>query len=382
MKAYLDWNATAPMLAEAQAAVQRAQQQAWGNPASVHAAGRRARRELEDAREAIAEVLGRSAHDLFFTSGGTEANNLALRALARGAALVVCSRMEHPSVTRVVEDLEAAGTTVCWVQPEADGVLPRGAFERALADAAPGALVCLQAVNHETGAIQPVAEVVELAHRYGARVHVDAVQAVGRLEPGVWRAADTVALTAHKLRGPQGIGAISVGGCTTLTPLMLGGSQEYGVRPGTQSAALAAGFAVAAQWAKTAGPSYDAVRVLRERLEQSLVELGAVINGGARRVGHVSNVSFPGLRGDEIVAALDAEGVCAASGSACASGSAELSPVVASMAGEVRARGAIRLSLGDTTTSDEIELATAALRRVLARARGMDEVLLEVSPHA
>lgn len=371
MTVYLDWNATAPPLDDALAAMHEAGRAGWGNASSVHSVGRRAHAYIEDAREAIAQLCERSPRDVFLTSGGTEANNLAIRSLAQGAALIVASRIEHPSVVRVVEAIGTEGIPVCWLDPDPEGCVRVEAIERALATCSEPAraVVCLQAANHETGVLQPVKEAIELVQRSGARIHVDAVQAFGKVAASVWREADTVSVAAHKIRGPKGIGALVAGPCAGLRPLLLGGGQEYGIRPGTGSAALAAGFRIAAEWAIRANCDYDALRPLRDRLEKCLLALGGVVNGGQKRLPHVTNVSFLDLRGDEIVAGLDIEGVCVSSGSACSSGAAEMSPVIAAMVGEERARGAVRASLGDTTSEADIELAMGAWGRVIGRAR-------------
>jgi cysteine desulfurase len=378
---YLDWNATAPPLDEALAAMDEAGRVGGGNPSSVHSVGRRALAHVEDAREAIGRLCERSPRDVFLTSGGTEANNLAIRSLAQGASLIIASRLEHPSVVRVVEALGVAGTPVCWIEPDADGLVQLESIDRGLATCRDPAraLVCLQAANHETGVLQPVQDAIELVQRAGARIHVDAVQAFGKMSARAWREADTISVAAHKIRGPKGIGAVVAGPCAGLQPLLLGGGQEYGIRPGTSSAALAAGFRIAAEWAIRSNCDYDAIRPLRDRLEKCLVALGGVVNGSRNRLPHVTNVSFLDLRGDELVAGLDIEGVCVSSGSACSSGASEMSPVIAAMGGETRARGAVRTSLGDTTSEEEIEFAIGAWNRVIGRAR-VDEALLEADP--
>jgi cysteine desulfurase len=368
VRVYLDWNATAPALPAALDAMAAAHRDAWGNPSSVHETGRRARACVEDARESVARLAGASPHDVTFTSGGTEANNIAVRSLVNG--FVVASRIEHPSVVRVVEQLQIEGADVVWVEPEASGAVSVASIQKALAGCKrpADACVCLQAVNHETGVMQPVADAIEAVHAAGARIHVDAVQAVGKLDPGFWRGADTVSIAAHKIGGPKGIGAVVCGPCVVLRPLLAGGGQEYGIRPGTLSAPLAAGFRIAAEWAIGAEPIYVAIRPLRDRLEQTLIALGGRVNGGPTRVPHVCNVSFEAA-GDELAAALDLEGVCVSSGSACSSGASEMSPVVAAMAGDLRARGAVRASLGPTTTAAEITYAEEAWGRVLHRVR-------------
>lgn len=375
---YLDWNATTPPHPEVLAAMLRAWEQGWANPASVHGPGRRARAHVDRAREAVAALAGApfEARDVVLTSGGTEANNLALAHVfgAPGGALVT-SRIEHPSIVRAAEVLADRGVVVAWVAPEASGrIAPEAVAEvidrtRATAEVR---LVTVQAVNHETGVVQPVAEIAAVAHARGARLHVDAVQAMGRLDPEAWRGADLLAVAAHKLRGPKGIGALIPRPGIALRPLLFGGAQERGLRPGTQDAAAAAGFAVAADRAVEGPRRYAAVAPLRSHLEQGLLRLAPwsppIHNGEGARAPHVINLSWPGWRGDELCAALDLEGVAVSSGSACAAGTAEPSPVLWAMVGEARAASAVRVSLGEETTLADVDEALVRWARVVARA--------------
>lgn len=362
--AYLDWNATTPPLEAVITAMADVARTAWGNPASVHGSGRTARDVVETAREAVAQLVGASARDVIFTSGGTEANNLALHQ----APALVTSRLEHPSVTRVAEALEAAGRPVMWLPVPPSGRLSVASVEQALG-ALPeraGAVVAVAAANHETGVLQPIAEIAEIAQVLGARLHVDAVQAIGKVPVSDLSRADTFALAAHKMRGPKGIGALIHRPERAPKPLLVGGSQERGRRPGTVDPVAAAGFRVAAEWAAGATARAVGLAALRDRAEQALVSLGAIANGSeAERLPHVTNVSFPGRAGDELVAALDLLGVAVSSGSACSAGTTEPSKVITAMLGVERARGAVRISLGDATTGQELELALAAFERAL-----------------
>lgn len=367
---YFDWNATTPPLPEVLDAVHRTASETWANPASVHRPGQLARAELDRARGAIAALVGGHARDVLLTSGGTEANNLALRS-ARGT--IVLSRLEHPSVVRVAEALEREGTRVAWLEPGADGRVSPECLAARLAELSEVALVSLQAVNHETGVIQPLHEVAKLARAAGARVHCDAVQAVGRLPREHWAAADFVTVAAHKLRGPKGIGALVTRPGVEVRPVLRGGDQERGLRPGTQDAALAAGFRVAAEHAIEGPRRYERLGALRDRLEAELIALGVRVgvtverNGTAQRASHVTNLSFGGWRGPELCAALDLEGIAFSSGSACSAGTAEPSAVIRAMLGEGRARSAVRFSLGELTTEADVGCALAAFARVFAR---------------
>jgi cysteine desulfurase len=255
---------------------------------------------------------------------------------------------------------------VRWLPVPASGRLEAAAVESALVGLPAGTVVALGAANHETGVIQPLVEVARVVAAAGARLHVDAVQAVGKLPKDALAGADTIAVAAHKLRGPKGIGALVHRPERAPKPLLRGGSQERGRRPGTVDPAAAAGFRVAAAWAARSLAERVRLAELRDGFEAELVRRGALVNGGeAPRVGHVCNVSFPGRAGDELVAALDLLGVAVSSGSACSAGTTEPSKVIAAMLGVERARGAVRVSLGDLTTAEELRLALAAFERAL-----------------
>lgn len=371
---YLDWNATAPLAPEVREAMTSAMGSGWANPASVHEAGRRARSFVEDARQAIAELAAVDVRDVVLTSGGTEANNLALRAPFHGSGVLVIGATEHPSALKTARALATEGVTVVEVQPSERGVIEVAAIAAALeAHAGQVRLVSVQAVNHETGVIQPSRAIAQLARDAGALVHCDAVQAAGRLPEELWRGADLVTLAAHKLRGPKGVGAVASLCGVKLQPLLRGGDQERGVRPGTQDPIACAGFAVAARRALAGDARYAPIEALRDRLEAGLLRERSpggppIVNGTAPRAPHVSNLSFPGWLGPELCAALDLEGVCVSSGSACSAGTADPSPVLSAMVGLERARSAVRLSLGEDTTELEVVEALAAFHRVLARA--------------
>jgi cysteine desulfurase len=362
---YLDWNATAPPHPLVLEAMHAARANAWGNPASSHGTGRRARAVLDDARAVVGELCARDPRDVLFTSGGTEANNLALA----GAPALVTSRLEHPSVTRVAEARESEGGQVRWLPVGELGRIEPEAVERALADMPEGAVVAVAAVNHETGVIQPVAAIAEVAQRARARLHVDAVQAAGRLPEELWRFGDSIAVTAHKLRGPKGIGALAVRPGLVPYPVLRGGSQERGLRPGTVDAVAAAGFAAAARRRDESVLRYAALATLRDEIERTLHGFAQVNGAGATRAPHVASLAFAGLRGDELAAALDLEGVRTSSGSACTAGTSEPSAVITAMHGRERALGTLRLSLGEATTAGEVSEFLRVLARILARPR-------------
>ncbi len=369
-RVYLDWNATTPPLPEVLEAMARASREAWGNPSSVHAPGRVARAFVEDAREAVARLAQCDPRDVVLTSGGTEANNLALRsAFAGRAGTLVTSRLEHPSVTRVAEALEREGRArLHWARVLADGTIDLDDVERALSEG-DVRLVTLQAVNPETGVVQPVVRLLEMARRAAARVHVDAVQAFGRSHD-VAAEADTRSLAGHKFRGPKSIGALLVRPGIDVVPVLVGGSQERGVRPGTTDAIAAAGLGAAARHALGSPARWRSLKPLRDDLEAGLLPLvrGSRINGAAApRMPHVANIAFPGWLGPELVAALDLEGVAVSAGSACSAGTAEPSPVLVAMGDLEAAATSVRFSLGEETRSGDIVLALEAARRVFAR---------------
>jgi cysteine desulfurase len=345
--------------------MRRAALETWGNPASVHAVGQRARAVVEAAREAVAELAGVETRDVLFCSSGTEANNLALG----HAGALVTSRIEHPSVVRVAESLEAAGKPVVWLPVPASGRIEPRDVDHALERVPSSAVVALMTANHETGVIQPVEECAAIARRHGARLHSDAVQAVGKLEATAFRAADSVALAAHKVRGPKGIGVLAWRGGPAPRPILLGGPQERGLRPGTVDPIAAAGLAVAVRRAAQGPATYAALAPLRDRIERALARYGSVNGSDAPRLPHVTNVSVVGWRGDELVAALDLAGVRVSSGAACSAGTTEPSRVIAAMLGAERGTSALRVSLGDETTHEEIERAIAIIERVLAAHR-------------
>lgn len=349
--AYFDWNATAELRPEAKAAVGGALN-VTGNPSSVHASGRAARRIVESAREQVAALVGVAARDVVFTSGGTEANMLALSP-ALGDTLLV-SAIEHPSVRSggrfaAVEEFPVT----------ANGLVDLAALERLLAGRL-RPLVSLMLANNETGAVQPVAEVAALVHAAGGLLHVDAVQGPGRIAcdfPAL--GADLMTLSSHKIGGPQGVGALVRREGLPLDPQIRGGGQERGARAGTENVAGFAGFGAAAEAAQQ-GWSREATRMaaLRDRFEAGIKAIApqAVIFGTeAPRLPNTTLYSVPGMKAETAVIAFDLEGVAVSSGAACSSGKVSASHVLAAMGVPAElAGGAVRVSLGYTTTDGEV----------------------------
>ena len=380
-RVYLDWNATTPPLAEVLDAMRDVAGRTWANPSSIHADGRAARAVVEDARAAVARLAHADPRDVVLTSGGTEANNIALRSAFPAAPATVAppwlftSRLEHPSVTRVAEALEREGRArVRWLRVAESGVVDLADLERAFTESGGAvALVAAQAVNHETGIVQPLREVIALAHAAGARVHVDAVQAWGKVDTSAIADADSASLAAHKIRGPKGIGALVARAGSRLVPVLLGGAQEKGLRPGTIDPVLAAGMGVAARNALGGDVRYARIAARRDALESAVMALRSgdraprVAGNPSRRAPHVSLLVWPGWAGAELVAALDLEGLSVSSGAACSAGTVEPSPVIAAMLGDRDAASGVRASLGPETTDDDIARAMAAFRAVIGR---------------
>ncbi|MGE0326641.1 MAG: cysteine desulfurase family protein [Polyangiaceae bacterium] len=363
---YLDWNATTPPADSVLAAMEAARSHAWANPSSVHSAGRAARRLIEDTRERLAALLELHARDVVLTGGGTEANNLAL-AQAPGLAL---SRLEHPSVVRVAEALAAAGRPVVWLPVSRQGQIEVEAVPELCRDLPGGSWLAAMFVNHETGVVQPLEKLAIAAHALGLKVHTDAVQALGKLDLGPLIHADSISVAAHKLRGPKGVGALCLradqqGVVPVPRPVLRGGSQERGFRPGTQDALAMAGFGAALERLSKHRADLEGVRALRDRLETALVGWGEVSGAGAPRAPHVSNLRFRGWRGDELVAALDLEGICVSAGSACSAGTLEPSPVLAAMLDPDAAVRGVRFSLGEDTASEDIERVIQVLKQLV-----------------
>ncbi len=344
---------------------------AWANPSSIHGDGRKARAVIEDARASVAALTGVDPRDVTFTGGGTEANNLALRTLGAGGTIVT-SKLEHPSVARVAEALEHEGKArVRWLRVLPEGIIDLDDLDRALAEG-PVALVTIQAVNHETGVLQPVGETIGRAHRANARVHVDAVQGWGKVK--VTSGWDTASIGPHKIRGPKGIGALVTTPHLKLDPVLVGGAQEKGVRPGTIDASLAAGFGVAARVAIDSPARWTKLSILRDHLETELCAIttkhgrARVAGDPSRRAPHVSDLVWPGWIGAELVAALDLEGVSVSSGAACSAGTVEPSPVLQAMLGDEDAMRGVRISIGEATSEEEIQRAVRSFHAVLSRA--------------
>jgi cysteine desulfurase len=377
---YLDHNATTPLDPEARAAMLPYLGERFGNPSSVHAAGRLARDAVEAARGEVATLLGGRPEEIVFVSGGTEADNLALRAGLRAAVEagraphLVTSPLEHPAVRETAAALGREGVEVSITPVDHHGRIDPADVRRLVR---PGtALVSIQAANHELGTVYPVAAIGAVAHERGALFHCDAVQAAGKVPLDVGAGgADLVSVSAHKLYGPQGAGALYVRRDLRLAPLLAGGHQERGRRPGTENVAALVGFGVAAARARR-DLAPDAARIagLRGRLEAALLALpGAWLNGDADPAGRLPgtlNVGFDGVEGEVCLINLDLAGVCVSTGAACSSGSLDPSPVLLALGQSRRAAAAaVRFSLGRGTTAAEIDEVIGLMPTILERVR-------------
>lgn len=373
---YLDHNATTPLDPAARAAVLEVMGGSQGNPSSIHAEGREAREHVERARRRVAALLAARPDDVVFTSGGTEADALGLHGLyraarARGApARVLIASVEHPAVHGAGESLAALGAELVALPVDRDGRLDPGALDAALAGGA--AVVAIALVNHELGTLQDLPAAAARARSAGALVHCDAVQAAGKvaIDAGAL-GADAVALSAHKIGGPKGVGALWIRPGLDLAPLVPGGHQERERRPGTENVAGIAGLGAAAERAATGDGRAELVALTAE-LERGLLALprARVHGAAAPRAPGTVNVGFEGAPGELVVQALDLAGVAASTGAACTSGTTAASPVLLAL-GLPRARAleGVRFSLGRGSTAAEVQVLLEVLPGILARVR-------------
>ena len=363
---YLDHAATSPLCREAREAMAPYLEERFGNASEPHAYGREARLGLEQARRALCDLLGCDLAQLVFTSGGSEADNQAVFGLAgRPLGRLVVSEIEHPAVRAPAQELERQGFDVCWTGVDREGVVDVGAFREAVREG--DRLAAVMWANNVTGAVQPVAELAAVCAERAVPLHIDAVQAAASL-PVDFRSsgAETMALSAHKMHGPKGVGALIARDPARLRPLIWGGGQERGLRSGTENVAGIVGFAAALAAMRTRTDSRGA---LRDRLERSLPELRAVSSGVARLPGH-SLLLVEGIRADLLVLALDRAGYAVSAGSACASGESEPSTaLIAQGLTPDEARSVIRVSIGIDTTEAEIDGFASALRECVERLR-------------
>ncbi|MFU8829356.1 MAG: IscS subfamily cysteine desulfurase, partial [Phycisphaerales bacterium] len=373
---YLDNNATTEIAKEVVETMRPYLIEAFGNPSSIHRQGRDAEEAIERARRAVGSLIGATARRIIFTGGGSEADNLALKGIAfaygsrRGH--IITSSIEHPAVLGAVDFLARQGFRVSRINPEASGRVSPQALERVIDDET--ILVSVMMANNETGVIQPVAELATIAHRHGAFMHTDAVQAAGKIAIDVdVLGVDLLTLSAHKIHGPKGVGALYVRQDVILEPLIHGGNQERGHRAGTENVAGIVGFGKAADLARARLNETQKICSLRDRLEKNILELvpGAIVNGeDAARLPNTTNLTLPGLRGESVVIALDQHGIAFSAGSACKSGSPEPTHVLLAMGRSVEeGHRSIRLSLSMDTTAEQIDQTLDAFEQALSAMR-------------
>jgi cysteine desulfurase len=375
---YLDHAATTPVRPEVFEAMRPFYEGRFGNPSSTHRWGREARAALDEARERVARCLGAHSDEIYFTSGGTEADNMAILGAWRarrgeGRNAVVSTPLEHKAVLGAVHQVAKEGGEERLAEVTPDGVVDVESFCALVRDDV--AVCSVMWVNNEIGTIQPVEELARIAKSHAALFHTDAVQAFGRIPIDARSVPfDVLSISGHKFCGPKGIGAIFIRRGVSVDPLLHGGAQNRGRRPGTENVAAAVGLAVAAELALAEREAeWQRLEALRNRLESNILERApdAVVHGrGAARAPHIVNVSVPGTDSESLLMALDLRGVACSAGSACQSGSVEPSHVLAALG--VRSEletAAIRMSLGCLTTPECVERAADIFAKLTAKAR-------------
>jgi len=373
---YLDYNATTPLCDAAREAMLPYLDRHFGNPSSIHAAGRDARAAVDDARDKLTALLHTKPHEIIFTSGGTESCNLAVLGLtrcrtARGGH-VISAKTEHHAVLNAVEHLEKhEGFEVTWLNVSCDGIIDLDQLAAAIRPDT--RLVSIMTANNETGVIQPMREISQICRGRGVLLHSDMVQSFGKIETDL-SLVDAASFAAHKFYGPKGAGFLFLRSGLSIQPIMFGGAHENERRPGTENVAAIAGMAAAAEWTlRDRESEHEREGRLRDelwtRISKSVPE--AKQNGAnAPRLANTLNVSLLGLDSETLLIALDLEGVCASSGSACMVGSVVASHVLLAMGLPIeRARSAVRFSLGKWTTADEIKATGDAVQKIVERLR-------------
>ncbi len=371
---YLDYNATTPLCDEARDAMLPYLDRHFGNPSSVHTAGREARAAVDNARDKISSLLRVKPNEIIFTSGGTESCNLAVLGLAKcpisRGGHAISSKAEHHAVLNAFEHLESRENfEVTWLDVSRDGIVDLDHLARAIRPET--RLVSIMAANNETGVIQPIREISEICRARGVLLHSDMVQSFGKIDIDM-SLVDVASFAAHKFYGPKGAGFLFLRSGLSLQPIMFGGAHENERRPGTENVAAIAGMAAAAEFTlRDREAEQDRQLHLRDDLWRSIAESvpQAQQNGDqARRLANTLNVSFIGLDSEMLLIALDLKGVCASSGSACMVGSVVASHVLLAMGLPMeRARSAVRFSLGKQTTAEEIEAAGKAISQIVER---------------
>jgi cysteine desulfurase len=378
MRAYFDHNATTPPAGEVIDAVVGALRDDFGNPSSVHHFGQRAKALLDEARSSVATLIGAEPAEVVFTSGGTEADNLALRGAveaveASGRRHIITSSIEHEAVLNTVKALVKRGWTSSILPVDASGIVSTAALASAIT--AQTAIVSVMHANNEIGTIQPIADLAAIAHEHGALVHTDAVQSAGKIPLDVKAlGVDLLSISGHKFNGPKGAGALWIRRGTRLVATMTGGKHERSRRGGTENVPGLAGLGVAARLAR-GKLSAEAARVstLRDRLERGVLDRvpGTIVNGApSPRVPNTTNISFDGVEAESLLIALDLEGFAVSTGSACSSGTLEPSHVLRAMGfASPRTQNSIRFSLGLGNDEAQVDALLAKLPGIVAKLR-------------
>lgn len=367
---YLDYAASAPPYPEAAETVQTTMLEQFGNPGGIHGPGGAARGILQRARKTLSGLLNVRPEEVFFTSGGTEANNWAVKMACAGEKRhIVAAATEHRSILESIKSMEKAGYSVTYVYPGGDGVIPPSSVESALRPDT--ALLAVHAVNNETGVIQDVAALAAIARERGVRYLADGVQSFGHVMQPL-RLADLITLSAHKLGGPRGVGCLVVRYPHRIGPLIHGGGQEFGLRSGTENVPGIAGFALAAELAVEALPGEESrLKELSAALLRGLREAvpGTEVNGeGGPRHPGILNCRFPGITGEEMAVRLDRRGICVSPGAACVARDSKPSHVLLNMGyPERRAMESLRFSLGRLTTMEEIQETIKAVKAIAGK---------------
>jgi len=380
MRVYFDYNATTPLAPEVIDAVARASRDIFGNASSVHQFGQQAKAVLDDARSEIAALIHADPSEIVFTSGGTEADNFAIRGAAdalepTGRRALVASAIEHEAVLNTLKALARKGARTALVPVDQTGVMSPDRLREAMASDV--AIVSVMHANNEIGTVQPIAALAAIAHEHGALMHTDAVQSVGKIRVDV-RAlgVDLLSLSAHKFNGPKGVGALFVKRGTRMQPAMTGGKHERNRRAGTENVPGIAGAGVAAHLA-AAKLDAEAARVgrLRDRLEAGVLAAvpGTAVNGARdARVPNTTNISFDRVEAESLLIALDLEGIAVSTGSACSSGTLEPSHVLRAMGLPAhRTQNSLRFSLGMFSTEAEVDRVVEVLPRLVDKLRGL-----------
>jgi cysteine desulfurase len=380
MRVYFDYNATTPLAPDVADAVARAATDLFGNPSSVHHYGQQAKAALDRARSEVGALIGASPSEVVFTSGGTEADNFALRGAAEalestGRRHLVATAIEHEAVLNTLKALARRGWQTTLVPAGQTGIVSVEDVREAITDQT--ALVSVMHANNEIGTIQPIAAIAAVAHERGALMHTDAVQSAGKMAVDVGAlGVDLLSLSAHKMNGPKGAGALFVKRGTRMQPILTGGKHERNRRAGTENTPGIVGFGVAARLAAAKLP-HEAARVatLRDRLETAvlLAVPGTAINGSrGARVPNTTNISFDRIEAESLLIALDLEGIAVSTGSACSSGTLEPSHVLRAMGFPPhRTQNSLRFSLGLFSTGDEVDRVVAALPPIVEKLRGL-----------